>query len=610
MSKQNTEKVWPIVFLGGLVILLAVVLGRCWRLQYHQNEQFARRAERQQKMLIRLPARRGPIVDRNGNQMAISVRVASVAVDPLVAGDLAQVAKRLGAILGQAEDELLTRLQVARQAHKRFVWVKRFISSEQADQLTANLPSGVIVQHEFQRRYPMGKLAGHVLGFTDIDGRGLEGAEAYYDEYLAGRDGELVLCKDVLKRPIGAQQPGRPAQDGQTLALSLDANVQEIVERHLEATAQKFQAASAAAIVMDPQTGEVLALANWPGFDPAQGGATPVELRRNRVLTDPVEPGSTFKPFTVAAALEGGYVRADDKIDCLTEPYRGKGIGRIGEYRDYFGKISVAEVIMRSSNIGAAKIAQKMGKDYFHNMIVKFGFGRRTGIDLGGEGAGILRPLSQWKWGQYALTRAAYGQGPVATTPIQLMRAFCCFANGGQLVQPRIGRWVIDGRQIVKDCSEAPEVLTCVAGESRSTEYTGRPGGGQRPVSRQVAGQMSEQILTGVVARVGGTAHNAALAGYTVFGKTGTAKIAKKDQRGYEDNKYVSSFIAGAPAEKPRICLLVMVREPDRSLGLGYTGGAVAAPAVREIVRETLGYMGVPPKNAEMGDLALLSSHN
>ena len=400
--------------------------------------------------------------------------------------------------------------------------------------------------------------------------------EAQCEKHLAGEGGQVHLRCDTQGRPVGVVRPAVESRDGRTVVLSLDVNVQEFVEGQLAATVEKHEAAGGVAVVMDPQTGEVLALANYPTFDPNEARKVDATIRRNRAITDPVEPGSTFKPFTVAAALAGGYVRAQDEVFCHEGRYQGKGFGVITEYGTHaFGDLSVTDIIVHSSNIGAAKIAQMMGKKYFYEMIERFGFGRKTGIDLPGEGAGILRPLSEWKWGDYALTRAAYGQGPIVVTPIQLIRAFCCFANGGRLVQPTLVKGVL-----VEDELLLAERRTAAVNERN-----------WRVIAAAVADEMCGEILRAVVERKEGTAHNAYLEGMAVFGKTGTAQVPKKDGKGYEEDKYVSSFIAGAPADDPRICVLVMVREPNRGLGLGYTGGMVAAPAVREIIRQTLAYL-------------------
>lgn len=564
-----------------LVVILLVVLGRCWSLQVQRHDYFVKRAERQQLKIIPQSARRGLIVDRRGQILAASIRRHSVRLDPYLINDPAQVARKLGSALRLDADKLHRKILARKNKH--FLWVKRFMSDAQLERVEQIKLPGLVIEYEYQRQYPMGSLAAHVIGFTDIDGKGLEGVEASYDEYLRCEPGRWRLRKDVKHRPILPQGQCQVGNDGQIVVLTIDANIQAFVEEQLEKTVRKFHARGATSIVIAPKTGEVLAMANYPSFHPDRARQTDVSLRRNRALTDPVEPGSLFKPFTIASALEGKYVTLDTTINCLNGPYSGKGIGTIREYKYYFGDLSVANVIARSSNIGTAKIAQKMGKNYFFPMIEKFGFGQKTGIDLRGEGSGILMPLHKWKWGQYALTRASYGQGPIATTPIQIIHGFSTLANGGRKLRPRIARGVLsaDGGDIVKNFS---------FDETQQDSPQGK-----QVVSSEVSSQLINRALTAVVvARVGGTAHNASLDDYTVFGKTGTAQVPKKDGRGYHPNKYTSSFLGGAPAEDPQVCVLVMVYEPDKSLGLGYTGGAVSATAVGEIIQHTLAYLDVP----------------
>ncbi|MCK5272939.1 MAG: penicillin-binding protein 2, partial [Sedimentisphaerales bacterium] len=587
-------RVWGYVFWSVLLVGLIGVLSRCWYLQYYEVDQCRKRAERQQRKLIPLSARRGLILDRTGRVLAISVKKPTVCVDPSLIKDKQErieTAIGLSEILALDADELYESLR--KRSRQRYMLVKRFVGKEQAEQVKALGRRGVMVNWEYQRQYPMGELAAHVLGFTNVFGKGLEGIERQYDEYLLGESGKIVLKKDVRNRPVGLLGPCVPSTDGRNAVLCIDAVIQACVEEELKKAVEKFHAKSGTVIVMDPYTGEVLALANYPTFIPSQAGQCDKAVLRNRALTDPYEPGSTFKPVTVSSAIEGKYFTLDQKIDCLTGPYAGKGFGRIPEYKHYFGLIPVADVIVRSSNIGVAKISQKMGADYFYSMIEKFGFGKKTGIDLPEPGAGLPREktgkngekitLSQQlkkRYGPgYTLTRVAYGQ-TIAVTPIQLLRAFCCIANGGRLVRPRITRGIIDNKG---------DVIEDFGRENQDA--------GGRVLSEKVARSMVEKALTGVVARQGGTAHKAHLEGWTVFGKTGTAQVVENGR--YVPRKHISSFIAGAPAEKPRVCVLVLVREPDHSLGLGYTGGMVAAPAVKKILQHSLAYLDTPKRLRE-----------
>lgn len=566
-----------------LVTALLTVVARCWVLQNANADQYQQRALRQQLKIIPHNTRRGLIVDRNGSVMAISRKVPMVWADPTRIQNIPETCQKIAPVLGLNENELLKNLETNKD--RRFLWIKRDPTQEQADRITELDIPGIKVDQCFRRDYPMNSLAAHVIGFTDIDGIGLEGVEAAYNQYLNGQPGRMLFCSDVKRRPVASRENSRPGADGQTLVLTIDAVIQACVESELQKVVEKFQAKGATAIVMEPHTGEILALANLPTFNPATARTCHGDLRRNRALTDPYEPGSTFKPFTVTSALEGKFVTMETEIDCLDQPYRGKGFRPIKEYKYYFGPIPVSHIIINSSNIGSAKLAQKMGKDYFHNMIEKFGFGKKTGIDLPGENEGILSP--EWNDKEHTLTRVGFGQG-IAVTPIQLIRGFCTIANGGILVKPRLARGILDAEgKIVEDFGRCQ---LCV----NPNEPIPASDAAGRVISRQVAREMIDKALVGVVERKAGTAHNAHLEEWTVFGKTGTAQIARKDGPGYEENKYISSFIAGAPAEYPCVCVLVIVREPDRSLGFGYTGGAVAAPTVKEILRQTLAYLHIP----------------
>ncbi len=585
MSTKRQEWWKGQLCLVSLVILFLVVLGRCWYLQVEKNEHFKGKAAYQQLKKIPQSARRGLIVDRKGQIMAISVPKHMVRLDPSIIEDPSYVARKLGTALQINADKL--HKKILKRKNTKYMEVKRFISDQQLSRVKELKIRGIVIEREFQRQYPMGQLAAHVLGFTDIYGEGLEGVEARYDHYLREQPGEWRMKSDVHRRPIDLHAPAQQRENGKIVVLTIDSVIQNILEEQLQATVDKFEAKGATGIVMNPNSGEVLAMANYPTFDPKVARQTDISILRNRALTDPVEPGSLFKPITVVSALEGDVVKLHHKIDCLEGPYRGKGIGTIREYKYYFGKIPVTDVIARSSNIGTAKIAQKMGKSYFYDMLEKFGFGQKTGIDLYGEGRGILRPLSEWKWGEYALTRASYGQGPVATTPIQMIHGFCTLSNGGLKITPRVVKGVLsgDGSHVVKNFLVKP------TSSPLKTDITYKEP--VRIVSEKHAKDIVNKALTAVVNRPSGTAHNAFLEHVQVFGKTGTAQVPKKDGRGYEENKYVSSFIGGAPAERPKICVLIMVYQPDRSLGLGYTGGAVSASAVGQVIEQTLAYLDV-----------------
>ena len=584
MSHSPSASRAILLLLFPLLAILAVFC-RCVYLQHVRHDAFVEQAARQQLKLIPLQGRRGLIVDRKGMILAQSVKRKSLAVDPARVRDVQATAEALAGILSDSDKPVAAgdlQARIAARRNKRFLWVKRFLSDEQAARIQALSLPGIILQTEYHREYPLGELAAHVVGFTDIDGQGLEGIEKQYDEDLRGQDSLWRMSSDVGRRAVFAREPLGDARDGHTIVTTLDCTIQDYLQEQLSQTVDKFQAEGACGIVVDPRSSEILALALTPTYNAQQARQVPAELRRNRALTDPVEPGSIFKPFTIASALQGGFCRMDEVIDCEEGPYRAKGLGVIREYKYYHGMQPVSGILVHSSNIGSAKIAQRMGKDYFYPMIERFGYGSPTGIDLPGEGGGILVPLQEWRWGDYALTRASFGQGPVAATPIQVMQAFCVLANGGRFQRPRVVRAILS--------SDAQQVVQRYHTETE-------------PARQVIAPEIARQVVTiglrGVVQRRGGSANKAEVDGYEVFGKSGTAQVPRKDGRGYEDRQYISSFIAGAPASDPRLCCLIMVYRPDRSLGLGYTGGAVAASAVGRILEYSLAYLGVPPQQAD-----------
>lgn len=607
MTDSRRRWRWGAVWLGLVLVTLVGVMARCVWLQYFHGEVYQQKAQRQQLKIIPQTAQRGAIVDREGRMLAMSVPTFSVAVDPEVLEDMEGTVKLLAGILRVKADEL--RQPIMERMDKQFCWVARKVTEEQVKKIRDLKIKGVILQKEFDRQYPMGPMAAHVLGYCTVDGQGLEGIEKRYDEDLAPRSGQWVLSSDALRRPIGVQGECTDAQDGNTVVLTLDTVIQNALEQQLAATVKKFGAKDAIGIVMEPYSGEILGMAVYPAFDPADAGQISPERRRNRILTDPVECGSVFKPFTVGAGLAADKIKPHEVIYCEDGSYSGKGYGTIREYDNHrYGNMTITEIITKSSNIGVAKIAQKMGKPIFYQKMRDFGFGERTGIDLDGEDPGIMRPLSEWKDKEYTLTRAAFGQA-LAVTPIQLIRAFCCFCNGGKQVRPRLVRGVLSpDLEVVKDfghpekagsgdklkCSSPAQMKQFLHDAFRTS---GVDGGEKQVIPSNVARLMAEEIMRPVVDLKEGTGHRAYLEGYGVFGKTGTGQVPVKGGRGYETNKYISSFIAGAPSWDPRVCVLVMVREPNRSLGLGYTGGVVSAPAVREILKETLAYLGVEPRS-------------
>jgi len=571
LERFQRRAAWVLGALGGA--LLAGLMVRLVSIQSNQAPKLNALMAAQQQSAMVIPARRGSIFDVRGRVVAGSRQLYGVFVDPgqiESAEAREQTAARLGAILGMDAGEIEEAIR--RSGAPRFCWIKHRIAPEESEAVRqAGLP-GVGLVEEPVRHYPLGASMAHVLGFVGSDGQGLEGLELTSDSWLRGRDGQVWTVRDSRRRVLReAAEDGRDReqpQDGGHIVLTIDSVIQAIVEEQLPRQVQEFEARSAVGIVMDPKTGEVLAMACYPAFDPNDYGAASADLRRNRVITDMVEPGSTFKPFVAAGALGAGVVSLGQMIDCHDGLYVTGG-RRLHDASPH-GVMPFEEVVSRSSNIGMAIIGERMGNPLLHETIRRFGFGEPTGIDLPGEADGGVLPLKRWT--RYSTTSVPMGH-EVAVTPMQLIAAFCAILNDGVYLRPRVVRARL---------SPEGEVLE---------EFTG-----PEPIRRVLSSATAQRFARDVLVRVvnEGTGKRAALRGYQVLGKTGTAQVPYKNRRGYEPDAYVGSFIGAAPAEDPRVAVLVMVHHPNARKG--YYGGTVAAPAAREILAGTLAYMQVPPR--------------
>jgi cell division protein FtsI (penicillin-binding protein 3) len=487
----------------------------------------------------------------------------TVWADAKVIKRLGETADRVSPILGLSRDETYQRLVEA--AGPRFVWLDRRISPEKADAIRRMGLRGVGLVSEGVRHYPNGSLAAHVLGFVGDD-EGLEGIERLFNDRLAGRKGHAKVLVDRARRPIWIESDEyAPAVDGQHLVLTIDAKIQSLTEEAIAEAQQKFRAVSVVGIVMDPATGAILACANVPTYDPGRYGEFAAEARRNRAVTDTFPPGSSCKPFVASVALEEGVVRLGEVIYCENGYWAEAKLHDAGHS---YGNLMFEQGIEKSSNIMMAKLGVRLGNRRLHDGLINFGFGRRTGVWLPGESPGVVFPLSRWT--KLSTTRVAFGQ-EFAVTPLQLISAFAAIANGGKVVRPKILRGILDrrGQSIV----DLPEV-----------EIVGQA------VSARTCRQMIDRALVGVVEK--GTGTRCKIPGYRVFGKTGTAQKIDPETKAVSHTRYMGSFLGGAPADKPRVVVLVVVDEPDKSLG--YYGGTVAAPAVKRILEQTLPYLGVP----------------
>ena len=548
-----------------LAVFLILLLGlgsigiRVFGIQIQQGDRLAERAARQYLRRLPLVSRRGTIYDRAGRELAVSLRVASAFADPAEVENPAETARALAPVLGQPITELRTRLT----SDKTFVWLRRQLEPRQADAISDLSLKGVGMAPESRRFYPRQELAAHVLGMVGLEDRGLEGVEHLYDDLLGGKPQFVVAQQDALGRLVFRQEQAEPHTPIFDVHLTIDEVLQYVAERELARAVERSRAKAGSVVVLDPATGEILALANQPTFDPnhyKQGGNA---ARRNRAATDYFEPGSIFKVILAAGAIEEGVIRPTDMF------FGENGAIQVGgvTIRDHerYGWITVRQILSQSSNVGAIKIGQKLGKSLYYHYISGFGFGSLTGVDLPGETPGLIRRPKGWS--ALSLSVLSLGQ-EISVTPIQFATAFAAVANGGTLMRPHVVRGLR-----TQDGTLARHVEPVVV---------------RRVVSEATARTLLE-MLTSVVEE--GTGKEAAVPGYAVAGKTGTAQKVDPATGRYSHRKIVASFVGAVPAESPRLVILVMIDEPETLRW----GGSIAAPAFREIARDAMKYLKVSP---------------
>lgn len=553
------------VFLGVALGWLAV---RAAELQIRYAPTLQEYADEQHWREFSPPVWRGPIVDRNGMPLALTVEVDSVFANPSEVRDPEGAATRLAPVLGLDARQLALRLR--RDA--RFVWLKRLVTPAEAQAVRALGLEGVQTTREPRRFYPGRQLAGHLVGFVGYDSRGLDGLEHEYDAVLRSEPRVLRGVRDARGRLVFSEGLGQiEVPQGQRVELAIDRTIQYIAEQELEAALAAFEGRAASAVVMDPHTGEVLALANAPVFDPNRYAEADAEARRNRAITDRYEPGSTLKMFTIAALLDAGLVGPEEQVYCED------GFYLIGDYkiRDAHrnGWLSLTQCLQRSSNVCLAKLAGVLGRQRLYETLRRFGFGERTGIPVPGETSGLLRHYS--KWYEVDLAAISFGQG-ISVSNLQLATAVSALANGGTLMRPIVVRRVIgaDGRLV----AEYPPTVR------------------RRVVSERTARLLASMLIS--VTEEGGTGTEAAIAGFDVAGKTGTAQKADLHGGGYAEGKWTASFVGFVPAEDPRLVISVAVDEPL----VNHYGGIVAAPVFRRIAERSLRYLGVAPTRPKGAD--------
>lgn len=546
-----------------IVFWMLAISARLVYLQVSQHENLGERARNQQQQAIETSAQRGALLDRQERELARSIQTESVFIDASKlenAGDVECAAARLGSILQLEEQDLARRLEEARAGDSKFLWIARRLPEDQVTQIRGLGLPGVNFRSEPKRFYPNGSIAAHVLGFVGIDGAGLGGVEQFYNEKITGEPGKLFIEKDSDGTSYESfETPGKP---GQTIILTLDHSIQYRAEQALLEAVARSRAKSGTAIVLDPRSGEILALANAPSFDPNRPGDSKPEARANWALQYIYEPGSTFKIISFSAAIEKGLVKPNDRIDCQMGAITVAG--RLIHDHHQFGTLTITEALAKSSNVAAIKLGLRLGDPTMHSYITRFGFGSRTGIELPGETPGLLRPVNRWQ--PSSIGSIAIGQ-EVGVTALQMAAAFGALAYDGVRVAPHLVR----------------EIRTA----SGTTVYRANPE--QHRVVNVETARALRRMLESVT--LNGTAKLAQLNGYSAAGKTGTAQKIDPKTKSYSRTKHVASFVGFAPVENPAIVIIVVIDEP----GGAYHGGDVAAPVFRKIAEEILPDLGVAP---------------
>ena len=544
------------------VVVFAAVMYKAFDLQVTRRDQLVAKAQQETIRYLKLGAVRGEIFDATGERLAASLPSPTLAADPSIINNHDEVATLLSEILDIPQDVLLNKLS----EKTKYIELKHRLTDQEIQAVEALNIRGMIFRKEYLRTYPNGTMASHFLGFVGRDGQGLEGMERSLDNYLKAGPEKLRVKRDNLGRiMVDDFDVDIDQSKGASVVLTIDRRIQYIAEKALAASVEKYHAKSGMALVMRPKTGAIVASAVWPTFDPNNFNTYPDEVKRNRILTDPFEPGSTFKVFVVAAALEEGLVNPEYVINCENGSYRvaNHTVRDTHNYDD----LTVSQIIKYSSNIGSLKIGAILGNNLLHNYLTRFSFGERTGLEhLSGEAAGSLRSPKGWR--EVEAANIAFGQG-LSVTALQMVMAMSALANDGVMMKPYMVDRVLDaeGRTIEQ---YEPQILRQVVSPL---------------TARQVAAMLRMAV------QKGGTATRAEVTGYPVAGKTGTAQKVSRGSKTYSAGKYVASFLGFAPYHDPQLCLMVVLDEPQN----GYYGGTVATPAFKEIMEQALPLLDIPP---------------
>lgn len=566
MKKNPIYSMRRVFLLSLFVIGLGGLFVRSVYLQLFEHEFLEEEGKARHLRVVEIPAHRGMILDRNGELLAVSTPIHSVWANPIEALQSHKIVRDVALILEMDADKLIKKLQSKKS--RQFLYVRRHIGPQQAERLKQLDGKGIHLKREYRRYYPTAEVSSHVLGFTGIDDNGLEGIELAYEEWLRGRPGAKKVIKDSYNRVVEDVEAMSIPEPGKDMVLSIDKRIQYIAYRELKAKLSKHNAKSASAVLLDAKTGEVLAMANAPSFNPNNREDYSRATYRNRSVTDVYEPGSTIKPFTVASALESQRYTQNTIIN--TSP----GTYKIGEFtiRDHknYGSLTVSEIIHKSSNVGATKIAQTIPAQELWSTFSSIGIGHSTESGFPGEVAGYLKSFHDWHKVEHATMSYGYG---MSMTSLQLARAYAVLASGGKLLPISMLRMSDEDIRNQK----VPAIFS------------------PHTIDKVVT------MLTAVVSDEG-TGSRAAIPGYSVAGKTGT--VHKSSQGGYEEDKYISVFAGLAPASDPRLVLVVMVNQPSRG---AYFGGEVAAPIFSKIMGGALRILNIPPDKVPLQANTIIS---
>jgi cell division protein FtsI (penicillin-binding protein 3) len=558
---QQTRAHVRLLIVAGVALLWATaVFGRLGYLQLYRHRDYLLRAQHQQQRIIEISPKRGAIYDRNMHALAMSIKVDSAFAIPNEIKDKQLAAQLLSGVLGIPADLVESRLD----SSQNFVWIERKLTPEKSEAITALNLKGVYTQAENKRFYPKADLASHVLGFVDVDEKGLGGIEYALDNQIRGKSEKIVMMADAHQKWFDGAEARRDR--GANVVLTLDEKIQYIAERELAAAINKTHALAGTVVVMNPNNGELLAVANWPTFDPnAASAGTPAEFRMNRAVSALYEPGSTFKLITLAAAFDQGITNPDEVFDCENGATYVAG-HKIHDHKR-FGMLSVADILALSSDVGAIKIAERLGAPKFYDYIHAFGFGTPTGVDLPGESRGLLRPLVNWS--PISIGAISMGQ-EVGVTPMQLISAVSAIANGGTLYKPHIVAEVRRGETVL------PREGLLAASEPR------------RVIQPETAATL-RRLMEGVV--LNGTGKLARLDGWTSAGKTGSAQKIDPNTGRYSPTQLIASFTGFAPINNPAVTILISLDSPIGP----HEGGMVAAPVFKRVAEQVLPYLDVSP---------------